>query len=574
MPRYQVFATGQPAELVFGLRGGPDVRWINLKTSPVFDDQGGVRLVVNVFHDITEKRTAEKQRAENAARLRKVLDNLAAYVAVLTPDGVLVEVNRSALQIVNLKPEEMLGKRLDQTYGWDQDAETQAAVRAAITRAAAGETVRYDVSFRLPDGRPIIVDFILAPLFGADGKVEYLIPSGVDITARSELTARLAQQQRRMELILNSIPGIVFEGRGSPDKGDQKMEFISNYVEPMLGYSPEDWMNDPHFWRTIVLPEDAQTVLQQATEIYEGGAPGRLQFRCTASDGRVVHVEAYSRILKDEAGQPAGVVGVMLDVTERRQIEELIVRYAEELRQSNQELEQFAYVASHDLQEPLRMVTSYLQLVEQRYGDRLDGDAKEFIGFAIDGASRMKILINDLLTYSRVQRSQAQFEPVALEMALETALGNLQLAVEDSGAVITHDPLPQIIAHPTQMTQLLQNLLSNAIKFRGERTPQIHIGAKRERGNWHITVKDNGIGIEPEYLERIFVIFQRLHARTEYPGTGIGLAICKKIVEKHGGQIYAESTPGEGATFHLMFPMDRTNRSKRREIDTHSAGRR
>jgi light-regulated signal transduction histidine kinase (bacteriophytochrome) len=207
------------------------------------------------------------------------------------------------------------------------------------------------------------------------------------------------------------------------------------------------------------------------------------------------------------------------------------------------------------------MITSYLQLIEQRYSDKLDTDAHEFIAFAVDGATRMKALINDLLTYSRVQRSTAEFAPVEMQQVLNSVLYNLQLTIEDTQAVITHDALPQVTANERQMTQLLQNLLSNALKFHGGAPPRIHVSVERQRGHWQFSVRDNGIGIEPEYHHDIFVIFQRLHTRDRYPGTGIGLAICRKIVEKHSGTIWVESQPGEGTTFYFTIP--ETPRKKR-----------
>lgn len=205
------------------------------------------------------------------------------------------------------------------------------------------------------------------------------------------------------------------------------------------------------------------------------------------------------------------------------------------------------------------MVTSYLQLIEQRYADKLDEDANEFIAFAVDGASRMKQLINDLLFYSRVQRSKREFHPMETADALNQALDNLQLNIEDTQAIITHDELPQVTANAPQIVQLLQNLISNALKFRREGVPKIHIGVQRKRNEWLFSVADNGIGIGPEYTERIFVIFQRLHNREEYPGTGIGLSICKKIVEKHNGRIWLESEVGVGTTFYFTLPSSQHN---------------
>jgi DNA-binding LacI/PurR family transcriptional regulator/signal transduction histidine kinase len=228
---------------------------------------------------------------------------------------------------------------------------------------------------------------------------------------------------------------------------------------------------------------------------------------------------------------------------------------AQELGRSNRELELFAYVASHDLQEPLRMVHSYLQLLERRYKGQLDDDADEFIGFAVDGADRMQTLIMDLLTYSRVGTRGKPFEPTDLGDALEAALANLQVAIEESGARITHDQMPTLSVDATQITQLFQNLVGNAIKFHQQNEPpEIHVGAEHKDSNYVLSVQDNGIGIDSQYFDRIFMIFQRLHTREEYDGTGIGLALCKKIVERHGGSIWVESQPGEGATFSFTIP--------------------
>jgi light-regulated signal transduction histidine kinase (bacteriophytochrome) len=254
----------------------------------------------------------------------------------------------------------------------------------------------------------------------------------------------------------------------------------------------------------------------------------------------------------DEVGE----AGVALDkasvLLEGRRVE--LSAKAAELQRSNQELEQFAYVASHDLQEPLRMVASYVQLLEREYKGKLDADADEFIGFAVDGAKRMQALIQDLLTYSRVGRAEPATEPADLEVALGKALGNLKTAIDESGATVEADAMPTVVADASQMTQLFQNLIGNAVKFHGADPVSVHVGAERENGAWHFRVQDNGIGIDPKHADRIFAIFQRLHTRAEYPGTGIGLALCRKIVERHGGEIWVESEPGTGTTFRFTVP--------------------
>lgn len=226
------------------------------------------------------------------------------------------------------------------------------------------------------------------------------------------------------------------------------------------------------------------------------------------------------------------------------------------LQRSNAELEQLAYVASHDMQEPLRMVASYLQLVVERYADKLDADGHEFIGYAVDGAKRMQALINDLLAFSRVNTKARPFEPTDIAKTVATAKLQLHVAIVESGAEITEGELPVVSGDAIQLLQLFQNLIGNAIKFRGETPPRVHLAAQAGGGGWIFSVSDNGIGIAPEYFERIFVLFQRLHGRRQYPGTGIGLALCKRIVERHGGRIWVESTPGRGSVFRFSLPQN------------------
>lgn len=243
----------------------------------------------------------------------------------------------------------------------------------------------------------------------------------------------------------------------------------------------------------------------------------------------------------------------------QRSKDELELRVQErtaDLNRSNKELAQFAYIASHDLQEPLRMIASYTQLLSERYANKLDDDAKEFIAYAVDGAHRMQALINDLLGFSRLGTRRKPFAPVDCEKVFAHVVGNLELATKESAAVVTHERLPTIIGDDQQLVQLFQNLIGNAIKFRGADSPRVHVSAVMQGKEWIFRVRDNGIGIDPQYFDQIFVIFQRLHSRTEYPGTGIGLAISKKVVELHGGRIWVESEPGKGSTFCFSIPTE------------------
>ena len=269
-------------------------------------------------------------------------------------------------------------------------------------------------------------------------------------------------------------------------------------------------------------------------------------------DGSELPAEAS--IAKYTEGGKLFLMVILRDVTAGRDAERHLKETIENLERSNAELEHFAYVASHDLQEPLRMVASYVQLLQRRYQGQLDDDADEFIAYAVDGAKRMQTLINDLLAYSRVSSRAGELAAADCEVALRRALTNLKLAIEESGAVVTHDPLPTIMGDSTQLEQLFQNLIANAIRFRADDPPQVHVGAEHHDGVWQYSVRDNGIGIDPQYAERIFVIFKRLHTKDNYGGTGIGLAICKRIVERPEGRIWLDSQPGQGATFFFTLP--------------------
>jgi PAS domain S-box-containing protein len=285
-----------------------------------------------------------------------------------------------------------------------------------------------------------------------------------------------------------------------------------------------------------------------ANEAYES------TFRVRWADGMLRDLSARAKVFPGPDGHSLRMTGVFWDITERKRAEERLKGLLVELERSNKELELFAYVASHDLQEPLRMVSSYTQLLERRYSDKLDDDAREFIGYAVDGASRMQRLINDLLDFSRVSTRGRPLASTDVSEILGTVRANLSVAIEEAGAIVTNEDLPEIVADAGQMSQLLQNLVGNAIKFRNGERPHVHVRATESDDQWEFSVHDDGIGIEPEYFERIFVIFQRLHTKGDYPGTGIGLALCKRIVERHGGRIWVESKPHEGSTFFFTLP--------------------
>lgn len=270
------------------------------------------------------------------------------------------------------------------------------------------------------------------------------------------------------------------------------------------------------------------------------------------SDGEIFWVSASAN-LGEYNGEKA-IFSTLVNIDDRKKAEVTLREYSESLSRSNSELEQFAYIASHDLQEPLRMIGSYLQLLEQRYKGRLDKDADDFINYSIDGANRLQQMINDLLVFSRVQTRGKEPTDTHVELALKGALENLRPSIQESKAKISYTNLPTVNADPIQLTMLFQNLLSNAIKFHGKETPEIKISSRIDKQMVEFCILDNGIGIDPQYKDRIFVIFQKLHNRDEYPGTGIGLAVCKRIIARHGGQIWVESKPGAGTKFYFTLP--------------------
>jgi PAS domain S-box-containing protein len=306
----------------------------------------------------------------------------------------------------------------------------------------------------------------------------------------------------------------------------------------------------------FILPEDLETY----QDIFDRGfkTKSKGEIRIKTVDGIIIPVQISINSLKDLKG----LYIVITDLSEHKHHEELkILHYqlkktVDELKRSNNELQQFAYAASHDLQEPLRMITSFSQLLERRYKDRLDKDAEEFIEFILQGAQSMKHLIDDLLIYAKVTMNPKEFEQVDFENVLNVVQSNLSVSIEENNATITHDPLPNVFADDSQMIQVFQNLIGNAIKFKGKNKPKIHISVQKCENEWKFALEDNGIGIDPENQEKIFEVFNRLHTREEYPGTGVGLSICQKIVERHFGQIWAESELGKGTTFYFTIPVN------------------
>ena len=368
-----------------------------------------------------------------------------------------------------------------------------------------------------------------------------------------ERTVELRENEERFHTLANNISQLAWmaDAQGSIFWYNQRwFDYTGTTLEEMFGWG----------WQKVHHPDHVQRVVDKIKHCFETGEVWEDTFPLRGTDGQYRWFLSRAVPIRDEHGTVLRWFGTNTDITERKQAEEAIQQLNAELHQraaqleaAVKDLEQFAYVASHDLQEPLRAVAGCVEILEKDYRDKLDANASELIRHTVEGTRRMQTLINDLLAYSRVGRRGQPLEPTDCNAALAKALANLSAAIGESGAAITHDPLPTLLADPTLLPQLFQNLIANGIKFCTGRRPEIHVGAQRQDGVWRFSVRDNGIGIEPQYRDRIFVIFQRLHTRTEYPGTGIGLAICKRIAERHGGEISVESEPGKGSKFHFSI---------------------
>ena len=378
-----------------------------------------------------------------------------------------------------------------------------------------------------------ILDTAAEGIVGLDrqGRVSFANPAAARMIGLAEAAA-IGQSAASWIEPIQDVPDEILTPSATPASEAQGAAPVNSTQPP----SARDGLGGSPVMRAL----DWGSVQQGAGDLRRPGDGGRLPIEYACAP---IH----------DAGRVVGAVLTFRDVTERRASQEALEDRARELARSNADLEQFAYVASHDLQEPLRAVVSYLQLLERRYAPQLDERAVRYIGHAVDGGKRMQTLITDLLTYSRVGRRDLALAPVDLEEVLQRVEAGLRVAIDESGATITHDPLPTIVGDATQLTQLFQNLIGNSIKFRGEQPPVIAISVEEGERAVTFSFRDNGIGIAPEYRERVFIIFQRLHGRDEYPGTGIGLAVCKKIVERHGGELWLEDSPGGGSTFHFTL---------------------
>jgi len=468
-------------------------------------------------------------------------------------DGVIRRVNRTECELLGFTHDEMQGQPIWKFLVSDDQAASQERIRLKVRMQ--GLIPPSERQFMRCDGTVLTLEVHENHIVDGEERVVGIRSTMLDISDRKR-AERAEEELRRSEKKYHRFFAEDVAANYISTTDGRILACNLAFVH-LFGFgSAEEVLSNTAF-SLYHSSEDRQAFLNKLME--------RRQLRdCEMSfrrkDGATIYVIENATGTFDEAGRLTEIRGHLIDDTDRRQKVEALARRTEELARSNAELEQFAYVASHDLQEPLRMVSSYTQLLARRYRGRFDSDADEFIEFAVDGAKRMQRLINDLLAYSRVGTRAGGLQSGDAEAILEIALKNLTAAIDESGATIHSEPLPTVVADPLQLAQVFQNLIGNAIKYRGSVPPAIRVSCQEHPAEWQFLVQDNGIGIDPKHAGRIFQIFQRLHTKKEYPGTGIGLAICKKIVERHGGRIWVESQTGQGSTFLFTLPKNGDSR--------------
>jgi PAS domain S-box-containing protein len=536
---------GTGIELIARRKDGSEFP-IEIMLSPLESAEG--ILVTAAIRDISVRKEADKVLARMEGRYRGLLEAAPDAMVVVNPGGEIVLLNVQAEKQFGYSRDELVGQRVKNIIP-EGFAERIIAdgTRSAADALAQQMGMGLELTARRKNGTEFPIEIMLSPLESAEG---ILITAAIrDISVRKAAEEHLARMEGRYRGLLEAAPDamVVVNPRG-------EIVLLNAQAETQFGYSRDELIGQKV--KNIIPEGFAERLVSDALRSTEDALAQQIgtgiELTALRRDGSEFPIELMLSPL--ESAEGTLVTAAIRDITARRTAEAHLLEKMEELNRSNVELGQFAYIASHDLQEPLRMVASYTQLLSRRYKGKLDADADEFISFAVDGASRMQRLIQDLLTFSRVGTKGQDLLDTSSEEALGQALINLRGSIEASGAVVTHDLLPSVLADEMQLTQLFQNLVGNAIKYQAPGIPKVHISATKNGGpKWTFSVKDNGLGIDPQYFERIFGMFQRLHKREEFAGTGIGLAICKKIVERHGGNISVESEPGHGSTF--SFPL-------------------
>ncbi|MGC9400653.1 MAG: PAS domain S-box protein [Anaerolineae bacterium] len=499
--------------------------------------------------DITERLEMERALRASERKLDQMLQTMADGMVMVDTEGAIIYANSAAEDILEVKRDEILQRYYDERV-WQQIDEAgepyppgQLPLALALREQRTVKELEHGIV--APSGEVKWLSVSAAPLIDENGEVYGAVANFRDVSERKAIEEALRTSEQRYRTLFEHAGDAIFvhdlEGRFLD---------VNAVACEQLGYSRQELLQmTPLDISVGTSAEELHRYLEDLREAKDIVFEGEHRRR----DGSTFPVEISGRYIGYD-GQPA-VLSIVRDITERKEAARRIEQYAADLARSNRELEQFAYTVSHDLQEPTRMVSSYLTLLKRRYGEKLDEKGQLFIHYAVDGAERMQEMIQALLNLSRVETHGGSLEPTDSQTVVERTLTVLDRAIAESEARVTYAPLPTVQADRAQLAQVFQNLIANALKFKRDDTPpRIHIAAERQNDEWVFSVSDNGIGIDPTQADRIFEIFQRLHTREEYAGTGIGLALCKKIVERHGGRIWVESEPEHGATFYFTLP--------------------
>lgn len=524
-------------------------RYFNTCKFPVLDEHNNVYAVGSVATDITELKLAEQKIRELNKSLEKqvaiktqeiiekekqyrfLLENMREGIQIIGFDWKYLFVNESVARQGRYTPDQLIGSTMMEKYPGIEKTELFQVLHACMTER---KEMTYESEFYFFNGSNEWYELSIQP-----------VPEGLFILTMDITERKLAEERLQLALEAGEI------GWWELDLVNKRSIRNLNH-DKMFGYNQllDHWNQD--VFMQHVHPQDRE-IAKQAFERAADTKKLELKLRITRIDGATRWISAQGKLKDYNTPQPR-MLGTVIDITELKLAEERIIRHAEELKRSNTELEHFAYVASHDLQEPIRMVSSFLNLLEKRLNGQLDPTNKQYIDFAVDGAERMKSLINDLLQYSRISSNKENLESVDLNEVMDYVRRLLAEHIDCSRALLNVQPLPTITANKSLINQLFINLVNNAIKFRGEQQPVVEIGVIDKTTEWIFFVRDNGIGIDPKFFDKVFIIFQRLHSKSEYAGTGIGLAICKKIVETHQGRIWIESKPKQGSSFYFSLP--------------------
>lgn len=551
----EVIETLEPSEIEVKLPAPDGLHTYIVSKFPLFDDKGKLYAIGSTSSDITPVKTAHEALVKSYEQQQKVLNGLqevlttsSDLICTVNENGDFVLVSDTSQKLFGYTPKEMMNKGFMEFVAEQDRAETEKVANDIMSGIPVSDFTNH---YKRKDG--FLIPVIWSAKWSPEDKMMYCVARNG--TEKVKTAAQLAESESR----LAHAQTIAKLGNWDWDlKND--VWTCSNEIYHLLGVEKNETDNIQQVLLESIYPDDRFLLFKMRDEAINEGKKIDVEHRIIRADGGLSYMHTKGEMVLDKEQKPVWFRGTMQDITERKNAElelqklnEDLEKRAAELKISNGELERFAYVASHDLQEPLRMVSSFLALLQKKLNGELDETSKKYIHFAVDGAERMKGLIQDLLQYSRLGSTGEVFSAVNLQDELTNILRVYDSTIKKTGAAIKAAQLPVVNGNKTQLNQLFQNLLGNALKYRSSEKPVVEIGCKEQAGQWLFYVKDNGIGIDPKFFDKIFIIFQRLHNKNEYSGTGIGLAICKKIVERHGGKIWVESNPNQGSIFYFTL---------------------